>query len=61
MKRLKPYYYFVGVPIVMVALGFVVFFDAVASTMRGNPDPQINYLIFISIALGAAMMVTFLD
>jgi hypothetical protein len=57
MKRLKPYYYFVGVPIVMVALGFVVFFDAVASTMRGNPDPQINYLIFISIALGAAMMV----
>ena len=56
MKRLKPYYFFVGVPIFMVALGFIVFFDAVAATMRGNPHPQINYIIFVLIAVGAGMM-----
>jgi hypothetical protein len=32
------------------------FFDVVAGTMRGNPHPQINYLIFVLMAGGAAMM-----
>jgi hypothetical protein len=56
MKRLKPYYFFVGIPIVLVLLGFAAFFDVVAGTMRGNPHPQINYLIFILMAGGSAMM-----
>lgn len=56
MKRLKPYYFFVGVPIVIVLVGFAVFFDVVAGTMRGNPHPQINYLIFVIMAVGAGMM-----
>ena len=56
MKRLKPYYFFVGIPIVLVLLGFAVFFDVVAGTMRGNPHPQINYLIFVLMGGGAAMM-----
>jgi hypothetical protein len=56
MKRLKPYYFFVGIPIVLVLLGFAAFFDVVAGTMRGNPHPQINYLIFVLMAGGAAMM-----
>ena len=56
MKRLKPYYFFVGIPIVLVLLGFAAFFDVVAGTMRGNPHPQINYLIFVLMAGGATMM-----
>ncbi len=56
MKRLKPYYFFVGIPGVLVLLGFAVFFDVVAGTMRGNPHPQINYLIFVLMGGGAAMM-----
>lgn len=56
MKRLKPYYFFVGVPIVLVLLGFALFFDVVAGTMRGNPHPQINYLIFVLMAAGGGMM-----
>jgi hypothetical protein len=56
MKRLKPYYFFVGIPIVFVLIGFAAFFDVVAGTMRGNPHPQINYLIFCLMAGGAAMM-----
>ena len=56
MKRLKPYYFFVGIPIVFVLSGFAAFFDVVAGTMRGNPHPQINYLIFCLMAGGAAMM-----
>ena len=56
MKRLKPYYFFVGIPIVFVLLGFAAFYDVVVGTMRGNPHPQINYLIFVVMAGGAAMM-----
>lgn len=56
MKRLKPYYLFVGVPILLVTLGFVFFADAVANTIRGNPHPQINYLIFALMAVGGGMM-----
>ena len=56
MKRLKPYYFFVGIPIVFVLLGFAAFYDVVAGTMRGNPHPQINYLIFVLMAGGGAMM-----
>ncbi|PUE07212.1 hypothetical protein B9Z51_15235 [Limnohabitans sp. T6-5] len=56
MKRLKPYYFFVGLPILLVLLGFVFFYKEVAGTMRGNPHPQINYLIFILMAVGAGMM-----
>lgn len=56
MKRLKPYYFFVGVPIALVILGFIFFSGAVAGTIRGNPHPQINYLIFVLMAVGGGMM-----
>lgn len=56
MKRLQRYYYLVGVPLLLLALGTVVFFDEIASTVRGNPHPQINYIIFVLIAAGGLHM-----
>ncbi len=44
---LRKYYAYVGLPILLVALGVVVFWSAIASTVNGNPHPQINYLIFV--------------
>lgn len=56
MKRLQRYYYLVGVPLLLLAVGTVVFFDEIASTVRGNPHPQINYIIFFLIAAGGLHM-----
>ena len=56
MKRLQLYYWYIGVPVLLVALGAVIFFDAIMGTVRGNPHPQINYIIFVLIALGAYQM-----
>ena len=56
MKKIKSYYWYVGVPIAAVILGTVAFFDLIVQTIQGNPHPQINYLIFVLIAAGCAMM-----
>lgn len=56
MKKIKSYYWYVGVPIAAVVLGTVLFFDLIVQTVRGNPHPEINYLIFALIAAGCAMM-----
>ncbi len=56
MKRLQLYYWYIGLPVVLVALGVVIFLDAIAGTVRGNPHPQINYIIFVLIALGCYQM-----
>lgn len=56
MKKIKSYYWYVGIPIAAVVLGTVVFFDLIVQTIQGNPHPQINYLIFVLIAAGCAMM-----
>lgn len=56
MKRLQLYYWYIGVPVILVALGVVIFFDAIMGTVRGNPHPQINYIIFLLIALGSYQM-----
>lgn len=56
MKKIKSYYWYVGIPIATVVLGTVVFFDLIVQTIQGNPHPQINYLIFALIAAGCAMM-----
>ncbi len=56
MNKLKPYYAYVGVPIGLLVLGAIVFFNAIIGTVRGNPHPEINYVIFILIITGAAMM-----
>ena len=57
MKHLHRYYYFVGIPIFLVVLGSALFFDAIASTVNGNPHPQINYIIFGLIAVGCWQMI----
>lgn len=56
MKRLRRYYLFVGIPVLAVVLGTVFFFDAIVSTVQGNPHPQINYIIFSLIIAGCCQM-----
>ena len=56
MKRLQRYYYLVGVPLLLLALGAIFFFPQIASTVKGNPHPQINYVIFALIILGSLLM-----
>ena len=56
MKQLQRYYFYVGIPVLAVVLGTVIFFDAIMSTVNGNPHPQINYVIFALIATGCVMM-----
>ena len=56
MKRLQRYYLFVGIPVLAVVLGTLFFFDAIASTVKGNPHPQINYIIFALIVAGCYQM-----
>ena len=56
MRRLNHYYFFVGIPVLAVVLGTLFFFDAIASTVKGNPHPQINYIIFALIIVGCYQM-----
>ena len=56
MNKIKSYYWYIGVPIVALIFGTVLCFELIASTVRGNPHPQINYVIFVLIAGGCAMM-----
>ena len=56
MKRLQLYYWYIGLPVLMVALGTMLFFDAIMSTVKGNPHPQINYIIFVLVAAGCYQM-----
>ncbi len=56
MNKIKSYYWYVGIPIAALALGTVLFFDLIVSTVTGNPHPEVNYVIFILIVAGSAMM-----
>lgn len=56
MKRLQRYYYLVATPILFLAFGAIYFFQEIANTVRGNPHPQINYIIFMLIISGSALM-----
>ena len=56
MKRLQLYYWYIGLPVLMVVLGSILFFDAIMSTVKGNPHPQINYIIFVLVAAGCYQM-----
>lgn len=56
MKRLQLYYWYIGVPVALVFLGALVFWDAIISTVEGNPHPQINYIIFLLVAVGCYQM-----
>jgi hypothetical protein len=56
MKKLKLYYLYVGIPVALVVLGTILFFKQIMGTIDGNPHPQINYLIFVLIALGCTQM-----
>ena len=56
MKRLQRYYYLVATPILFLAFGAIYFFQEIANTVRGNPHPQINYIIFMLIICGSALM-----
>jgi hypothetical protein len=52
MKRLQRYYFLIGVPVLLIALGSVYFSDEIMGTIEGNPHPQINYLILLLIVAG---------
>lgn len=56
MKRLQNYYGYIGVPVLLIGLGTVVFFEEIMSTVRGNPHPQINYIIFALVVAGCYQM-----
>lgn len=56
MNKIKSYYWYVGVPIAVMVLGTVLFFDLIVQTIKGNPHPQINYVIFVLIVAGSIMM-----
>ena len=56
MKRLQLYYWYIGVPVALVFLGAYVFWDAIISTVDGNPHPQINYIIFFLVVVGCYQM-----
>jgi hypothetical protein len=56
MKRLQLYYWYIGVPVALVFIGAFVFWDAIISTVEGNPHPQINYIIFFLVVVGCYQM-----
>jgi len=56
MKRLQRYYLYIGIPIVLIALGSVLFQKEIMGTIEGNPHPQINYLILLLIVGGCVQM-----
>ena len=56
MKQLQRYYFYVGIPVLAVVLGTMIFFDEIMGTVEGNPHPQINYVIFALIAAGCIQM-----
>lgn len=56
MKRLQRYYLYIGIPIVLIALGSVYFQKEIMGTIEGNPHPQINYLILLLIVGGCLQM-----
>lgn len=56
MKQLQRYYFYVGIPVLAVVLGTMIFFDEIMGTVEGNPHPQINYVIFVLIAAGCLQM-----
>lgn len=56
MKRLQLYYWYLGVPVALVFLGAAIFWDAIISTVEGNPHPQINYIIFLLVVAGCYQM-----
>lgn len=56
MKRLQRYYYLVGLPVLLIIVGVVLFFQEIVNTVKGNPHPQINYIIFGLIAGGCVLM-----
>lgn len=56
MKRLQLYYWYIGVPVALVFWGALLFWDAIISTVEGNPHPQINYIIFLLVAAGCYQM-----
>lgn len=56
MNKLKKYYWYVGIPILALIVGSIVFFRLIAGTVNGNPHPQINYLIFVLVGVGVVMV-----
>ena len=57
LKQLKIYYIFVSLPFVLLLLGSAIFLDAIKSTIRTNPHPQINYAIFTIILFGGIIVI----
>jgi hypothetical protein len=55
MNKIRKYYWYVGLPILALIVGTVVFFDLIMGTVNGNPHPQINYLIFVLLGVGVIM------
>lgn len=56
VNQLRRYYYHVGLPILAIVIGTIVFFNEIMGTVHGNPHPQINYLIFALIGVGSIQM-----
>lgn len=57
-KRLRIYYLYTAMPFVLLLLSAVFYREAIIKTIVSNPHPQINYLIFIIILAGGALILT---
>jgi len=55
-KRLRIYYLYTAMPFVLLLLSAVFYRTAIIKTIVSNPHPQINYLIFIIILGGGALI-----
>lgn len=56
MNKVRKYYWYIGLPILALIAGTVMFFDLIARTVQGNPHPQINYFIFVMIGFGTVLI-----
>ena len=55
-KRLRIYYLYTALPFILLLLGAMFYYKAIVKTITSNPHPQLNYLIFLIILGGGALI-----
>ena len=55
-KRLRIYYLYTALPFILLLLGAMFYYKAIVKTIASNPHPQLNYLIFLIILGGGALI-----
>ena len=55
-KRLRIYYLYTALPFALLLLGATLYHDAIVKTIKSNPHPQINFIIFAIILVGGVLI-----